>query len=94
MSLAAGKAAESSPELTRTQPAAREAGEFLARRIWLPRIVYAMLPWFYAGSGLFALLATVYVSDWYWVLPHYLLFSAACVHMGVAVYRRRHRSAA
>ena len=92
MSLTAGKAAENSPELTCTQPVAQEAGDLLARRIWLPRLVYAILPWFYTGSGLFALLATGYVSDWYWVLPHYLLFSAACVHMGIAVFRRRRRS--
>jgi hypothetical protein len=92
MSLSAGKAAESSPDLVRTRPVARRAGDLLARRIWLPRLVYATLPWFYTGAGLCALLATVYISDWYWVVPHYLLFSAACVHMGVAVYRRRRRS--
>ena len=89
MSLMAGKAADDTPDLTCTQSVALEAGELLGRRLWLPRFVYAILPWFYTGSGLFALLATVYISDWYWVVPHYLLFSAACIHMGIAVFRRR-----
>lgn len=91
MSLTAGKAADDSPDLTCTEPVALEAGDILGRRVWLPSFVYAILPWFYTGSGLFALLATVYISDWYWVVPHYLLFSAACIHMGIAVFRRRRR---
>ena len=59
------------------------------RKIWLPKLLYNALPYFYVISGLLALLATVYVSDWFWVLPHYLIFSAACLHLGVLVYRRR-----
>jgi fatty acid desaturase len=92
MALATGKAADSSAEMTNTQQIALEAESFLTRKIWLPRAIYAILPVFYIGSGLIALLATLYVSDWYWVLPHYVLFCAACVHLGVAVYRRRRRS--
>ena len=91
MSLLAGKTADHSPELADTQQIAREARKLLARKIWLPRVFYAILPWFYVGSGIMAFLATLYVSHWYWVLPHYLLFSAACVHLGVAVHRRRRR---
>ena len=67
---------------------------FLFRKIWLPKLVYALLPYFYLASGLVAFLATIYVSDWFWVVPLYLLFSAACVHLGVIVYRRRNRDEA
>jgi fatty acid desaturase len=91
MALATGKAADSSAEMSNTRQIALEAESFLTRKIWLPRALYAILPLFYMGSGVIALLATLYISDWYWVLPHYVLFCAACVHLGVAVYRRRRR---
>jgi hypothetical protein len=62
---------------------------FLFRKIWLPKSLYNALPAFYVGAGLTALVATVYVSEWFWIVPHYLLFSAACIHMGLLIYRRR-----
>jgi len=63
----------------------------IARRVWLPKLIYDALPYFYLASGIAAFLATLYISEWFWVLPHYLLFSAACVHLGIIIYRRRHR---
>ena len=42
-------------------------------------------------AGVAAFFATLYISNWMWILPHYLLFSAACVHLGVLVLRRRRR---
>jgi Flp pilus assembly protein TadB len=59
------------------------------RKIWLPKLVYSALPSFYVGSGIAAFLATLYINEWFWILPHYLLFSVACVHLGLLVYRRR-----
>lgn len=85
ISSAAGKPAS----LNETQKLARKPTSLVGRKIWLPKLLYNALPYFYVLSGLMALLATVYVSDWFWVLPHYLMFSAACLHMGVLVYRRR-----
>lgn len=64
----------------------------MSRKIWLPKLLYDALPYFYLLSGIAAFLTTLYISDWFWVLPHYLLFSAACLHLGVFVYRRRRRS--
>ena len=61
------------------------------RKIWLPNFVYDCLPYFYLVSGVAALLATLYINQWFWVVPHYLLFSAACVHFAIAVFRRRAR---
>lgn len=63
----------------------------MSRKVWLPKLLYTILPYFYLGSGIAAFLATMYISDWFWVLPHYLLFSAACIHLGIIVYRRRSR---
>ena len=64
----------------------------LTRKIWLPRLVYDCLPYFYLTAGFAAFFATLYISEWFWVLPHYLLFSAACVHLAFAVYGRRRKS--
>ena len=83
----AGKA----QELTETRTVSRNAGRLMTRRIWLPKVLYNILPFFYLFAGIAALLATLYISDWFWVLPHYLLFSVACLHMGILIYRRRHR---
>lgn len=77
--------------LTDTQQLVNETGNTLARKIWLPKVIYDLLPVFYIVSGIAALLATLYISEWFWVLPHYLLFSAACLHLGGMIFRRRHR---
>jgi hypothetical protein len=73
------------------QRLARDSGNILKRKIWLPKLLYELLPYFYVAAGFAAFLATIYISEWFWVLPHYLLFSVACVHFGVFVYRRRRR---
>ncbi|MDH3430632.1 MAG: hypothetical protein OEM60_01300 [Gammaproteobacteria bacterium] len=84
---AAGKPAQ----LTDTQEIPRNSGNLMSRKIWLPKALYVALPYFYLVAGVAALLATVYISNWFWVLPHYLLFAGACLHLGILVYRRRHR---
>ena len=67
---------------------------FLRRKIWLPKLLYTAVPYFYGLSGLAAFLATLYITDWFWVLPHYVLFSGVCIHIGILVYRSRHRKTA
>ena len=67
----------------------RKAKRLLTRRIWIPKLLYDCLPWFYLTAGIFALLASLYVSDWFWILPHYLLFSGGCIHLGAVIFRRR-----
>ena len=66
----------------------------VSRRIWLPKLLYDALPYFYLSSGLAAFFATLYISEWFWILPHYVLFSFVCFHLGVIVYRRRHQKIA
>ncbi len=78
--------------LTDTQAVTRNTGSLVSRKIWLPKSLYDALPYFYLVAGVAAFLATLYISNWLWVLPHYLLFSAACLHLGVFVLRRRKRS--
>lgn len=85
-----GSAAGKSLQLTDTQQASRDAGGIMSRKIWLPKLLYDLLPYFYVFSGILAFLATIYISEWFWILPHYMLFSAACLHIGIVVYFRRH----
>ncbi len=89
LSTAAGKPAE----LAETGETTRKTGNLVTRKIWLPKLLYDSIPYFYLTSGFAAFFATLYISEWFWVLPHYILFSAACIHMGLLVYRRRRRAA-
>lgn len=89
LSTTAGKPAS----LTDTQQVTRKTGNVIARKIWLPKLFYDSLPYFYLTAGFMAFFATLYISEWFWVLPHYLLFSVACMHLGVLVFRRRRRAA-
>lgn len=85
LSTAAGKPLA----LSDTQQVTRKTGNFASKKIWLPKLLYDILPYFYLTSGFAAFFATLYISEWFWVLPHYLLFSAACIHLGFFVHRRR-----
>ena len=87
-----GTATGKEASLTNTRESKRNAGNIVSRKIWLPKLLYDALPYFYLVSGIVAFLTTLYISEWFWVLPHYLLFSVACLHLGVFVYRRRRRS--
>ncbi len=84
-------AAERPAALSETQHVARKTGTLLSQKIWIPKLLYSALPYFYLVSGMGALIATLYVSSWIWLLPHYLLFSAVCLHMGLLIFHRRRR---
>jgi len=79
------------PNLADARELASRGGSFVSRKIWLPKALYDAIPYFYILAGLAAFLATLYINTWLWILPHYLLFSAACLHLGVLVLRRRRR---
>lgn len=89
LSSAAGKATTH----TEARRARRNKSSLVSRKIWLPKLLYDSLPYFYLASGMVAFLATLYISEWFWILPHYVLFSAVCLHLGIIVYRRRHEKA-
>lgn len=83
--------AEKPADLAETQQTTPKTGNLVSRKIWLPKVIYDALPYFYLVAGMLAFFTTLYISDWFWFLPHYLLFSAACFHLGMLVYHRRHR---
>ncbi len=83
------KTAADPSKLTATQVISSSAERLASRKIWLPRLIYDCLPYFYLTAGFAAFFATIYISDWFWVLPHYLLFSAACLHLAFTVFKRR-----
>lgn len=85
-------AVEKPDALSDAEENTRRAGRFLFRKIWVPKLLYSALPYFYLVSGFAAFFATLYISEWFWVLPHYLLFSAVCIHLGVLIARRRHKA--
>jgi len=87
------RAATKQIEPSETQDLTRSLEKIATKKIWLPKLLYDSLPWFYMTAGLAALLAGFYISEWFWVVPHYILFSAACLHLAFAVYRRRRRPA-
>lgn len=92
MNLLPGTALKSR-ELFSTRTLLHKAGDLAMRKIWLPRLLYDALPYFYLTAGFAALFATLYISEWFWVLPHYLLFAVACLHLAYVVSgRRRGRS--
>jgi Flp pilus assembly protein TadB len=76
-------------EFTSTIKVASKALKLVESRIWLPKTLYDSLPWFYLIAGAASLAATLYIGAWYWVLPHYLLFSAACLNLSLIIFRRR-----
>ena len=86
-----GNAAGNASQATDFSGVVRNIVAFLQRKIWLPKLVYGAIPYFYIAAGLAALLATFYIAEWFWVLPHYLLFSFASMHIGIIVFRRRRR---
>ena len=80
-------------ELTATQALPERRRNPLMRRIWLPKILYDLVPWFYLASGIVALLGALYINDWFWIVPQYFIFAAACVHAGYYIHRLRKRRA-
>ena len=77
--------------LSETQQLIRNRGRYATRKIWLPKLLYDALPYFYMTAAFAAFFATLYISDWFWVLPHYLLFSTAICHLAFVVIDKRRR---
>lgn len=84
-----GRTADKPVELSPFRSLSLSAGKLATRKVWLPKAVYNALPYFYLFAGIAAFFATLYISEWFWVLPHYLLFAVACLHLSFAIFRRR-----
>jgi hypothetical protein len=85
------RAAPKQIDVTATQNLTRSLEKIATKKIWLPRLLYDSLPWFYLAAGVASFVAALYINEWFWVVPQYVLFSAACLHLSFAVYRRRHK---
>lgn len=59
------------------------------RQDWMPGLLFESLPYFYLTAGFAAFFTTLYITDWFWILPHYLLGSTALLHVIYSVYRAR-----
>lgn len=86
------KASPRETDFTAPATTRRTATNLINHKIWLPKALYDGLPFFYIIAGLSALAATLYIGAWYWVVPHYILFSAGCLHVGLIVFRKRRGS--
>ncbi len=86
----AGSIAENSTGLRR-DTRVRRPQQSINRKIWLPKLVYDALPWFYTGAGLLALLATLYIGESLWRAPHSIIAAAVCMHLATYVFIRRYR---
>lgn len=62
----------------------------LTRRLWLPRPVYAAIPWIYLGAGTTSLVGGLYLPDWAWTFPYLMLLGLACLHVGITIASMRH----
>ncbi|MFZ1625480.1 MAG: hypothetical protein WAU48_11985 [Gammaproteobacteria bacterium] len=68
---------------------------FFTRRLWLPGVLYAALPFLYLLLGAAALASGIYMPDPGWIIGYLLLISAVCLHAGIwfMLLRRRRRHA-
>jgi len=85
----------SSTPVSRSRPGDRGISvslrRLLFRKLWLPRIVYEMLPYIYMVAGGGALYAATQLGDWRWVLPYAVLLGLICLHAGLGIAALRYR---
>lgn len=68
----------------------RQMRNVLLQKLWLPKIIYEALPYFYLVMGLVALASAVYMPGWAWLLPYAMLFGLACLHVSIALIALRY----
>jgi fatty acid desaturase len=66
-------------------------GYFAFEKIWLPRMLYALIPFIYLFAGLFALLSALYLPGWRWLIPYALIGAGAAIHAAATVGIARFR---
>jgi len=83
------------PQQLRRTKAGRRIRNLLLQKLWLPRIIYEMLPYLYLLLGLTALTSAMHMQAWIWILPYAILLGLICLHVSLALitlrYRYRHR---
>ena len=63
----------------------RTPAKFASRKIWLPKMLYDALPYFYLTSRCAAFLATLSVSGCAWLRPPDHLFSGVCAPLRIVI---------
>ena len=81
----AGSVAGKSTECATRSAIGRDLEKTLLRKIWLPKLLYDAVPWFYCAAGTLALLSASYSGGWLQVRPHALILPVFCLHPGVWV---------
>ncbi|HHQ15178.1 MAG TPA: hypothetical protein ENK16_09110 [Chromatiales bacterium] len=76
----------------------RSRGKWTARlrrilltKLWLPRIVYELIPAVYILLGVGALASALYGRGWTWIVPYLVLIGVGCLHAGLAIAGLRYR---
>jgi len=69
----------------------RRIRNLLLRKLWLPRIVYELLPYLYFVLGLAALVSAVYLPSWAWIFPFVILLGLLSLHGGLAIIALRYK---
>ena len=70
----------------------RDLRRFFLRKLWLPRIVYELLPYLYIAVGLLAVYTATWMPGWAWILPYAALAGLICVHAGLGIAMLRYRA--
>jgi hypothetical protein len=85
------------PRNHRRSKTTQRALDLLLQKLWLPRIIYELLPFLYLVLGIAALASAMHMRDWTWILPYAILLGLICLHVCLALvtlryrYRYRHR---
>lgn len=67
--------------------------DFLLRKIWLPKLVYSLLPWLYLLLSVAAAVSALFLEHWSWIVPYMLLLGIGCLHAAVLILTLRWRYA-
>jgi len=72
----------------------RRIRDLLARKLWLPRVLYEALPYLYLLLSIAALASAMHLRGWAWIVPYMIMLGLICLHVSAAIitlrYRHRH----
>ena len=77
----------------RTPAGMGTARYWLTRRLWLPKGLYAAIPWVYCLLGAASLASGLFMPQPGWIIPYLFLSAVCCVDAGIwlLTLRRRRR---
>jgi len=69
-----------------------QAKNYALQKIWVPNVLYALIPAIYLLAGTAALFSALFMPGWKWLVPYALLFGGVCIHAGIMVTVTRMRN--